>query len=89
MGDVSDSFGLTPACLLPGAGDGAEFVAGGEGVDGAGDGLAVGVVELGDGGESVFEAGGGAVEWSAGSVVEDEVVQADVEGFGDAGEGVE
>ena len=81
---------IDASALLPAAADdGAEFVAVGDGVDGVGDGLAVGVVELGDGGESVFEAGGGAVEWSAGSVVEDEVVQADVEGFGDAGEGVE
>ena len=69
--------------------DGAEALAGGECVDGVGDGVAVGLVEFCDVGEAVFDAGGGGVEWSAGGVVEDEVVEADVEGFGDAGEGVE
>jgi hypothetical protein len=69
--------------------DGAEACSGGDCVDGVGDGVEVLGVEFGDGVESVFEAGGWGVEWSAGCVVEDEVVEADVEGFGDAGEGVE
>ena len=64
-------------------------MAGGECVDGVGDGVAVLGVELCDGLEAVFDAGGGCVEWSAWGVVEDEVVEADVEGFGDAGERVE
>ena len=38
------------------------------------------MVELGDVLELVFEAGGWGVEWSAGGVVEEEVVEADVEG---------
>lgn len=50
---------IDASAVLPAAADdGAEFVAVGDGVDGVGDGLAVGVVELGDGGEAIFEAGG-------------------------------
>ncbi len=51
--------------------------------------MAVGVVELGDGGEAVFEAGGGAVERASWGVVVDEVVEVEVDGIRDAGEGVE
>lgn len=52
-----------------------------EGVEGFG-------VEVVDGGEAVAEGVVGGVERSAGDVVEDEVVEADVEGLGDAGEPV-
>lgn len=50
---------------------------------------AVVVVELGDGGEAVGEDVLGGVERPPGYVVEDEVVEADVEGLRDAGKGVE
>lgn len=40
-------------------------------------------------GDAGFEEVCGGVEGAAGLVVEDEVVEAGVEGFGDAGEGVE
>lgn len=53
------------------------------------EGLLVSLGEFGDVGESADEGVFGGVEWSAVDVVEDEVVEADVEGFGDAGEGVE
>jgi hypothetical protein len=66
-----------------------EAGAGGEAVDDVGDGVAVGVVEFDDGGEAVFEAAAGRVERAAVQVVEDEVVEADVECLGEAGERVE
>ena len=40
-------------------------------------------------GEAAVDGVGGGVEWAVFDVVEDEVVEACVEGLGDAGEGVE
>ena len=80
---------IDASAVLPAAADdGAEFVAVGDGVDGVGDGLAVGVVELGDAGGDggVGGGGGGGGEGSAGCAVDDEVVEAGVEGFGEPDE---
>jgi hypothetical protein len=45
-------------------------------------GVAVGVVEFGERREAVFEAATGRMQRTAGQVVEDEVVEADVEPYG-------
>lgn len=63
--------------------------AGQERVEDAEQALAVGVVEFCEGGEAFGEAMVVDVQRAAGLVVEDEVVEADVEGLGQAGDGVQ
>lgn len=51
------------------------------------DGLLVVGVELAELVDSVGEFGVGVVEWASGGAFDDEVVDGDVEGFGEADEG--
>lgn len=67
-------------------GEGADAGAGEQRVEDAEQALAVGFVEFGECGEAICEAVVGGVEGAAGDVVEDEVVEADVERLGDAGD---
>lgn len=60
-----------------------------EGVDDAAEDFLFGGVEFGDGGDAVAAVVVGDVEGPAGNVVEDEVIQRDVEGLGDAAEHVD
>ena len=65
----------------------ADDVFGDEAVEDVEDGLLVVGVELAELVDSVGEFGVGFVEWASGCVFDDEVVDGDVEGFGEADEG--
>jgi hypothetical protein len=78
-----------PPLLAGSAGDEAELGLGGDGVDDVGDGGALVVGELAEVGEAGVECVAGGVQGAAGRVGGDEVVDADVEGLGDADDGFE